>query len=71
MPDDAAPGKLNLYVGKTAVKIQHPGSGSSRSAERLDSRTWQMGRACTANRTGSCFGFATLNRLNRKSLVTM
>jgi (E)-4-hydroxy-3-methylbut-2-enyl-diphosphate synthase len=28
MPDDAAPGKVNLYVGKTAVKIQRPGSGS-------------------------------------------
>jgi hypothetical protein len=57
-----APGQVSLDVGKTPVKFNIPESGSSRSAERFDPLTWQMGRACTANRTGSCFGFATLNR---------
>jgi hypothetical protein len=70
MPDGAAAGEVNLYVGKTAVKFNIP---EAEAVDRLKDliHEWQIGRPCTANRTGSCFGFATLNRLNRKSLVTM
>jgi hypothetical protein len=60
MSDGAAPDEVNLYVRKTAVKFNIP------EAEAVDwlkdlIRERQMGRACTASRTGSCFGFATLN----------
>jgi hypothetical protein len=60
MSDGAAPDKVNLYVGKTAVKFKIP---KAEAVDRLKDliRERQMGRACTANRTGSCFGFATLN----------
>jgi hypothetical protein len=70
IPDAVAPSKVNLYIGKTAVKFNIP---EAEAVDRLKDliREWQIGRPCAANRTGSCFGFATLNRLNRKSLVTM
>jgi hypothetical protein len=60
MSDGAASDKVNLYVGKTALKFNIP---EAEAVDRLkDSiRERQMGRACTANRTGRCFDFATLN----------
>jgi hypothetical protein len=58
---------VNLYVGKTAVKFNIP---EAEAVDRLKDliREWQIGRACAANRTGTCFGFAMLNR---KSPVTV
>ncbi len=37
-----APGKINLYVGKNAVKFNIPEDGGGRSADRSDSRARQM-----------------------------
>jgi hypothetical protein len=57
---DGASDKVNLYVGKTVVNFNIP---EAEAVDRLKDliRERQMGRACTANWTGSCFGFATLN----------
>ena len=44
-----APGKVNLYVGKTGGEIQHSRSRSGRSAAGFDSRARQMGGACAAD----------------------
>ena len=41
-----APGKVNLYVGKTPVKFNIPESRGGRSAAGSDPRTRQMGRSC-------------------------
>jgi hypothetical protein len=53
--------KVNLYVGKTAIKFNIP---EAEAVDRLKDliRERQMGRACTANRIGTCLGFATLDR---------
>src|SRR5262249_29304074 len=61
-----APGKVNLYVGKTAGEIQYSRSRSSRSAERFDSRTRKMDRARTADSCARA-GFIT-RRLSTKSV---
>ena len=37
-----APGKVNLYVGKTRGEIQHTRSGSSGPAEGFDPRALEM-----------------------------
>jgi hypothetical protein len=63
-----APGKVSLYVGKTAVKFNIPEDEAVDRLQNLMREQGKMGRACTADSTGSCFGFASLNP---KSHVTM
>ena len=47
-----APGKVNLYVGKTAVKFNIPEAEAVESLAGSDSRAWQMDRAADGSRRG-------------------
>jgi hypothetical protein len=60
MSDGAAPDKVNLYVGKTAVKFNIP---EAEAVDRLKDliRERQMGRACTRKPERKLFRLATLN----------